>query len=60
MSKFLRAFSGLLLTVLAGDLLYLYYAGGWQEPIKVIEIAELVLLYLMIPLGVYVALDSRS
>jgi len=29
------------------DLLYLYYTGGWWEPIRVIEISEIILLYLM-------------
>ena len=27
------------------DLLYLYYAGGWQEPNRFILIVELVILY---------------
>ena len=31
--------------VLVGDLLYLYYAGAWYDPIKFIEVAEIILLY---------------
>lgn len=27
------------------DLLYLYYNGGWQEPNRVVLVAELLLLY---------------
>ena len=52
-SKLLDAFLILLLAVLCGDMLYLYYAGGWHEPIRVIEIAEISSLYLfgMIALG---------
>jgi hypothetical protein len=41
----------LLLTILAGDLLYLYYAGSWYDPIRAIEIAEVILLYVFIVTG---------
>ena len=34
--------------VLASDLLYLYYAGAWYDPIKIIEVAEVIWLYLII------------
>ena len=33
--------------VLSGDLLYLYYAGRWYDPIKFVEISEVVILYLI-------------
>jgi hypothetical protein len=51
-----RLFSGtflrLALTVLSGDLLYLYYAGGWRDPVKYIEIIELIALYLLAACGI--------
>ncbi len=37
----------LITAALAGDLLYLYYAGAWQEAIKAIELAEVICLYLI-------------
>lgn len=39
------------LVALAGDLLYLYYIGAWYDPFGWIEIAEVVLLYLLIAFG---------
>jgi len=44
--------TAMLLVVLAGDLLYLYYIGAWYDPNKIIEISEVVLLYALIVLGV--------
>jgi len=41
----------LLLVVFAGDILYLYYSGAWCEPIKIIEVSELVFFYASIVLG---------
>lgn len=41
-------FRTMLLIVLAGDLLYLYYAGAWYDSVYWIELAEVVLLYLLI------------
>ena len=35
----------MMLTVTAIDLLYLYYQGAWHDPLKIIETAEVVLLY---------------
>ena len=35
----------MMMVVLASDLLYLYYTGCWYDPIKWIEITEVVLLY---------------
>jgi len=43
---------------MAGDLLYLYFKGGWQEPIAIFRIAELVVLYTFIPLGVILAIKE--
>ena len=40
------------LVVLAVDLLYLYYAGAWYDPIKIIEVTEVVLLYVIAILGI--------
>ena len=44
--------TGGFLSVLAGDLLYLYYSGVWHDPIKLIEITEVVLLYILCAWGV--------
>ena len=35
------------LIVLSGDLLYLFYAGGWHDPNKKIEKAEVISLYFL-------------
>jgi len=43
----------LLLIGLAIDELYLYYAGAWSDPVTVIRIAELVILWGLIPFGVW-------
>jgi len=52
MKRFIvEAFMAIILMALASDLLYLYYAGGWYDPIKFIEIAEVVLLYAIGCLG---------
>lgn len=42
-----------LLVVLAADLLYLYYAGGWYDPIRIIEITEVLLLYVIILVAMF-------
>ena len=42
----------LLLVVLSGDVLYLYYAGGWVEPTQVILVTEITLLYVFIISGI--------
>ena len=42
---FFDLFVTALVVILSADLLYLYYAGGWYDPIKVIEWAEVTLLY---------------
>ena len=43
----------LLLFVCAGDLLYLYYMGGWHEPIKVILYSEIGCLFGMLIFSIY-------
>ena len=43
----LNLLSDMLLLALAADLLYLYYAGAWYDPVLETEIAELVLLYII-------------
>lgn len=52
-----------MLSVMAGDILYLYYAGGWVEPIKLVLYLELVLLYFTVLAGIvwtiYHALNWR-
>ncbi|KKM75490.1 hypothetical protein LCGC14_1389840 [marine sediment metagenome] len=42
-----------LLVVLPLDILYLYYAGGWVEPIKVILYVDLVMLYCIPIYGIW-------
>ena len=50
---FLCWLEDLLLLVLSSDLLYLYYAGAWYDPIKVIELAEVVILWALIPFALW-------
>ncbi len=46
--RFLRY---ILITTLSGDLLYLYYNGGWVEPIKWIEVSEVIILWALVFAG---------
>lgn len=48
---------GIFMSVLAGDLLYLYYAGGWYDPIPLIEKAEVVLLYILVIAGIAIPIQ---
>ena len=43
--------SDILLVVLAGDLLYLYFGGAWYDPNRAIELAELAALSLIVLWG---------
>ncbi len=52
MKHILGLITGMLLSVLAADLLYLYYAGGWYDPIQWIETQEVVALYIIFVLGI--------
>jgi len=38
--------------VLSADLLYLFYKKAWYDPIKLIEVSELIMLYSFIILGI--------
>jgi len=49
--KILDAFLMGFLVVLSVDILYLYYSGAWYDPYILIEIAEVVLLYLFSIIG---------
>ena len=40
------------LLVCVGDLLYLYFAGGWHDPNALIEITEILLLGILGILGI--------
>jgi len=42
----------ILLVVLAGDLLYLYYAGGWHDPVIWVETSEVACLYAFVVGGI--------
>lgn len=50
--RILNLATSIFLTVLAIDLLYLYYSGAWYEPIKAIEYSEVAFLYMLIILGI--------
>lgn len=56
MVKFFWIFLLLITAVLSGDLLYLYYAGAWYDPIKVVEISEIVSLRLICASSLIVAI----
>ena len=43
----------ILLLSVAGDILYLYYAGAWQEPIRAVELTELGILWAIIPFALW-------
>lgn len=49
-----RGLIGLIVTGLSADILYLYYVGGWVEPIRFIEITELVILCAFVVLGIFI------
>ena len=38
----------LMLAVTSADILYLYYRGAWYDPVKAIEVVEIVLMYAFI------------
>ena len=40
-----------ILVVLSADILYLYYSGAWYDPYTLIEITEVVLLYVLLIVG---------
>jgi len=40
-----------ILVVLSADILYLYYSGAWYDPYTLIEITEVVLLYVLLVVG---------
>ena len=45
-------FTRLLITVLSGDILYLYYSKAWYDPIILIEYTEVALLWLCAVSGI--------
>ncbi len=44
--------TGMLLSVLAADLLYLYYAGMWTEPRIWMQTHEILMLYIILVIGI--------
>ena len=40
-----------ILVALSADILYLYYSGAWYDPYTLIEITEVVLLYVLLIVG---------
>jgi hypothetical protein len=49
---FFGTVSRVMLAVLSADILYLYYAGGWQEPSSLIRVSELAILYLLMVISI--------
>ncbi len=47
-----RLLPPVLLAVLAADLLYLYFVGGWYDPNKFIEYSEVTLLFILVILSI--------
>lgn len=54
----IMAINGGLLVGLSVDILYLYFAGGWQEPILLVLWFELAMLALMPVFAVWVTIRS--
>ena len=52
MQHILGLTTGMLLSVLAADLLYLYYAGMWTEPRIWMLTHEILMLYIIFVLGI--------
>ena len=50
----------MLLTVLAVDLFYLYYNGSWYDPVKAIELTEVILLYGLAILGIIMVIKGGT
>jgi hypothetical protein len=49
---------GLLVTILSSDLLYLYYDNAWYDPMQFIEIAEVIVLYILAAGGIVYFISS--
>ncbi len=52
MKRILGLATGLFLSVLAADLLGLYYYGRWYDPNPLIEMSEVVILYIIFFMGI--------
>ena len=52
-TKILNAMISLWFSVLAGDLLYLYFGHHWYDPKPWIEYTEVVCLFIFIPSGIF-------
>ena len=52
--------SNVLLIVLALDLVYLYFAGQWYDPLSWVETIELVVLWLIVIYSIYCILRLRN
>jgi TRAP-type C4-dicarboxylate transport system permease small subunit len=46
--QLIGAIARLMLAALAINLLYIYYEGNWRDPIKAVEYAEVVFLWLFV------------
>ena len=49
----MRIIMSVAVIVLSGDLLYIFYRGSWYDPIKLIEVAEIVCLWCFIVLAIF-------
>ena len=53
MKHLIEIITDTLLIILPADLLYLYFMGAWYDPIRAIEVTELVILWGAMLLGIW-------
>lgn len=58
--KLVNCFATMLLSALAMDLLYLYYAGGWTDPNMLILVSEIVILYAIALFGLLLTIVNMK
>lgn len=56
LKMFLKIITPIMASVLSGDLIYLYYAGGWYDPNRTIEVIELIMLYIFFITGIVISI----
>ena len=56
--KILRLLVYIWFSILAGDLLILYYSGAWYDPNRFIEMAKIVILFLFVGLGIFMVIKE--
>ena len=50
--RLISALTGMFLTVLSGDLLYLYFVGAWTDTM-IIVVAEIIVLCILVLWGIF-------